>query len=114
MPPPPRPGIIAATITISPTTVHLTPGVPPVAGQGAFSGTFTMSGLPQLTSFTLTAGDGNCPISSTTTSFATTATSHTVSFNLNNTAGTCKAGGHIVTLTSSGGTPFTAFVTFTS
>jgi len=106
-----------AGITISPSTLRLTPTVPPVAGQGKFSSNFTMSGLPPLTTFTLSAGDANCPISTTSTGpFTTTATVKTVTFNLNNALGTCMQGLHPVTLTSTsaGSTPFTAYVNFTA
>jgi hypothetical protein len=102
-------------ITISPTSVFLTPLVPPVAGKGTFTSTFTMSGLPPLTTFTVGGGDGNCPMTGGGT-FATTSTSTTITFSLaNTTPGTpCQQGGHPVTATSSGGTPFTAFVNFTT
>lgn len=110
------PGVIGGT-TISPSTLRLTPTVPPVAGQGKFTSNFTMSGLPPLTTFTLSAGDANCPIATSSTGpFTTTASVRTVTFNLNNALGTCMQGLHPVTLTSTsaGSTPFTAYVNFTA
>jgi hypothetical protein len=99
-----------AGITISPNSVFMTPGA--VAGQGSFSGTFTMSGLPPLTTFNITAGDGACPITVTGSPVATTSTSNTVTFGLANAAGNCQQGGHPVNAISATSI-FTAFVTFT-
>jgi hypothetical protein len=102
-----------AGITISPATVQLTAAAPPIAGQGSFSQSFTMTGVPPLTSFNVTGGDANCPMTGGG-AVATTPSGSSIAFTLANAAGTCKQGGHPVTATSTGGTPFTAFVTFTS
>src|SRR3954447_17771610 len=40
-------------ITITPATVVLAPLTPPVASKGRFAMTFTMSGLPALTTFSV-------------------------------------------------------------
>jgi hypothetical protein len=101
-------------ITITPATVVLAPLTPPVASKGSFAMTFTMSGLPALTTFSVAGGDANCPMTGGGT-FTTTATSNSITFPLANTtpATPCQQGIHKVTATSASGTPFAALVTFT-
>ena len=108
-------GFGGSGITISPNTVFLTPLSPPVAGKGTFSSSFTMSGLPPLTSFTVTGGDAACPMTGGGAA-ATTATITTITFTLSNTtpATPCTQGLHAVNATSPSGAIFTAFVNFTA
>jgi len=108
-------GVAGTGITISPSTVTLTPLAPPVAGKGTFTTSFTMSGLPPLTTFSVTGGDANCPMTGGG-AFATSSSSNSITFTLSNTtpATPCQQGGHLVTATSAAGTPFGAVVTFTT
>ena len=96
-------------ITVTPTSVSLTPAVPAVPGQGSFSQSFTMSGLPPLTNFVTSGGDANCPMSGG--GAAATGAGTSITFTLANAAATCQQGLHGVTATA-GGTPFTAYVLF--